>query len=166
MLVRYYYAGKKVQGWAGAGKGVVDLPAEDWHPYSPLTFITPPFPGYPSGHSTVSGACAKMLELFTGSDTFGETEKRTAGSLTEPGFACRIIQMHLGKTPAGTPLTCDVALKMPTFSSAAEMAGISRVMGGYHIQSDNVEGLALGRRVAQYTWPKTKAYFEGTATVR
>ncbi|MFL5338705.1 MAG: vanadium-dependent haloperoxidase [Gemmataceae bacterium] len=165
-LVRHLYAGKKVQGWAGAGKGVVELPAEDWHPYSPLTFITPPFPGYPSGHSTVSGACAKMLELFTGSDQFGETEKRTAGALTEPGFGCKVIQMHLGKTPQGTPLTCDVALKMPTFSAAAEMAGISRVMGGYHIQSDNVEGLALGRRVAQSIWPKTKAYFDGTATVR
>jgi len=165
-LVRHYYAGRNVTGWAGAGKGVVELPAEDWHPYSPLTFITPPFPGYPSGHSTVSGACAKMLELFTGSDRFGETEKRTAGLLTEPGFACRIIQMMHGKTPAGTPASCDVALKLPTFTATAEMAGISRVMGGYHIQTDNVEGLALGRRVAQSIWPKIQAYFDGTAMPR
>ena len=43
------------------------MPAEEWHPYSPQTFITPPFPGYTSGHATVSGACAKTLELFTGS---------------------------------------------------------------------------------------------------
>jgi hypothetical protein len=28
------------------------------------------------------------------------------------------------------------------------MAGISRVLGGYHIQSDNIEGLKLGRKVA------------------
>src|SRR5262249_34626529 len=75
-LVRYYYSGKKVQGWAGPGKGVISMPAEEWHPYSPYTFITPPFPGYVSGHSTVSAACAKMLELFTGSDQFGETERR------------------------------------------------------------------------------------------
>ncbi len=40
---------------------------------SPSTFITPPFPGYVSGHSCVSGACSKALELFTGSDTFGAT---------------------------------------------------------------------------------------------
>ena len=45
-----------------------------------------------------------------------------------------------------------------------EMAGISRVMGGYHIQADNVEGLRLGRKVADYVWPRTKAYFDGTAT--
>jgi hypothetical protein len=32
------------------------------------------------------------------------------------------------------------------------MAGISRVMGGYHIQADNVAGLKLGRDVAGETW--------------
>jgi hypothetical protein len=162
-LVRHYYAGQKVRGWAGAGKGVVTLRGEDWHPYSPLTFITPPFPGYVSGHSTVSAACAKMLELFTGSDRFGETEKRLAGALTEPGIVCNVIQGRDGKPHPDRKLSCDVALKLPTFSATAEMAGISRVMGGYHIQADNVEGLRMGRRVAEYVWPKTKAYFEGTA---
>src|SRR5262245_58679022 len=91
-LVRHYYKGKTIVGWAGPGKGVKTLRAEDWHPYSPMTFITPPFPGFPSGHSTASGACGKMLELVTGSDKFGETEKRKAGDLTEPGLECKVIQ--------------------------------------------------------------------------
>jgi hypothetical protein len=164
-LVRYYYAGMKVNGWAGPGKGVVSMPAEEWHPYSPYTFITPPFPGYTSGHSTVSGGCAKMLELFTGSDRFSETERRTAGVLTEPGFDCKAMQMVNGKMSDDDKLTCDVALKLPTFSATAEMAGKSRVMGGYHIQSDNVAGLELGRKVAVYIWPKIQAYFDGTARV-
>jgi len=43
------------------------------------------------------------------------------------------------------------------------MAGISRVMGGYHIQADNVAGLELGRKIAHYSWPKYQAYFSGTA---
>ena len=47
--------------------------------------------------------------------------------------------------------------------ATAEMAGISRVLGGYHIQADNIEGLALGRKVAQFEWPRIRAYFEGTA---
>jgi PAP2 superfamily len=162
-LVRHYYAGKKVSGWGGPGKGVISMPAEEWHPYSPYTFITPPFPGFTSGHSTVSGGCAKMLELFTGSDRFGETEKRTAGILTEPGFKCDTIQMRFGKPGPDGKQTCEVALVMPTFTEAAEMAGISRVMGGYHIQSDNIAGLELGRKVAKYIWPKTRAYFDGTA---
>jgi hypothetical protein len=161
-LIRHLYAGKKIVGWAGPGKGVRTMPAEDWHPYSPMTFITPPFPGYPSGHSTASGAGAKMLELFTGSNKFGGTENRRAGDLTEPGFKCETIQMRDGKIVVDPKLTCDVALKLPTFSATAEMAGISRVMGGYHIQTDNIDGLELGRQVARYSWPLYLEYFNGT----
>ena len=32
-------------------------------------------------------------------------------------------------------------------------------MGGYHI----VEGLNLGRKVAEDSWPRHQAYFDGTA---
>jgi hypothetical protein len=46
------------------------------------------------------------------------------------------------------------------------MAGISRVMGGYHIQADNIEGLNLGRKVATFEWPRIQAYFDGTAEPR
>ncbi len=165
-LVRHYYKGRKIVGWGGMGKGVVELAASDWHPYSPLTFITPPFPGYPSGHSTASGAGAKILELLTGSDRFGEVERRRAGELTEPGFECKVMQARFGKTALDPKLTCDVALRLPTFSATADMAGISRVMGGYHIQTDNVDGLWLGRTIAKYSWPKYQAYFNGTATPR
>jgi hypothetical protein len=63
-------------------------------------------------------------------------------------------------------LTCDVALKLPTFSATAEMAGISRVMGGYHIQTDNAEGLKLGRKVADHDWAVIESYFNGTAKIR
>src|SRR5262245_43132966 len=110
-LVRHYYAGRRVPGWAGPGKGVTLVAAERWHPYSPSTSVTPPFPGYVSGHSTVSGACGRMLEHFTGSDKFGVTEQRKAGELTEPGFACRIMQSLDGRPAADPGLTCDVALK-------------------------------------------------------
>jgi hypothetical protein len=165
-LIHHLYAGKKIVGWAGPGKGVKTMLAEEWHPYSPMTFITPPFPGFPSGHSTASGAGARMLELFTGSDKFGSAEYRKAGDLTEPGFKCEIIQMRDGKIVADPKLTCDVALKLPTFSATAEMAGISRVMGGYHIQADNIEGLKLGRKVADWSWTKYQAYFDPGAAKR
>jgi hypothetical protein len=161
-LVRHYHAGQELRGWRGPGKGVSPVRAEDWHPYSPATFITPPFPGYVSGHSAVSAACAKVLELFTGSDTFGVTEKRRAGALTEEGFTCEAIQQRDGKVPGKATQGCQVSLKLPTFTATAEMAGLSRVMGGYHIQADNVAGLELGRKVAQFTWPRMQAYFNGT----
>ncbi len=123
--------------------------------------MTPPFPGYVSGHSTVSGASAKMLELFTDSDYFGETENRIGGALTEPGFPCNVIQQQGGQPLSPADLSCTVSLPLPTFTATAKLAGISRVMGGYHIQVDNIEGLALGRRVTMYQWPRIQAYFEG-----
>jgi len=163
-LVRYYYAGREVEGWGGPGKGTIRMRAEDWHPYSPYTFITPPFPGYVSGHSTVSAASAKMLELFTGSDKFGDIEKRKAGILTEPGFECKLMMMRDGQLPLGhEKMTCDVALALPTFTATAEMAAVSRLWGGYHIRTDNEVGLVAGRQIAEYEWPKIQAYFNGTA---
>jgi hypothetical protein len=163
-LIRHYYGDKLVRGWGGAGKGVMMIPASQWHPYSPLSFITPPFPGYVSGHSTVSAASAKVLELFTGSDRFGATETRHAGELTEPGISCEVKQMVDGKVPT-TGISDDgvITLQLPTFTATAEMAGISRVMGGYHIQADNVAGLELGRKVAMYIFPAIRAHFDGTA---
>jgi hypothetical protein len=145
-LVRQQYADAELDGWCGPGKGVNRIASSKWHPYSPDSFVTPPFPGYVSGHSTVSAACAKTLELFTGSDAFGFVERRHPGMLTEPDAEC-------AKT--------EVELPLPTFTATAEMAGISRVMGGYHIQADNTAGLDLGRKVAEYTWPRIRAYWEG-----
>ena len=43
------------------------------------------------------------------------------------------------------------------------MAALSRAMGGYHIPIDNDIGLKVGREIATTTWPKYKAYFDGTA---
>ena len=166
-LIHHFYKGKTIKGWAGPGKGVVDIKGEDWHPYSPSTFITPPFPGYVSGHSCISGGCAEILKLFTGSDECGFVEPRHAGELTEQGFTCREMQQLDGRPLAEIigeeHASCDIVLPIPTFTAAAEMAGISRVMGGYHIQADNVAGLELGRDVANYVWPKIQQYFDGTA---
>ena len=147
-LVRHYYHGKKIKGWAGPEGGVVEMSAEDWHPYSPYVFITPPFPGYTSGHATVSGACAKMLELFTGTDEYGFFEQRRHCELTEKN--------------AGEMVT----LKLPTWSATAEMAALSRAMGGYHIPIDNNVGLDVGRKIAVWSWPKYQEFFNGTASPR
>ncbi len=166
-LIRHYYRGHDIRGWAGPGQGVTVIRGDDWHPYSPSTFVTPPFPGYVSGHSCISGACAEVLKLFTGSDQCGFVEPRRAGELTEQGYTCLQMQQFDGRPlheiMGQEHATCDVVLPIPTFTEAAEMAGISRVMGGYHIQADNVAGLQLGRDVTHYTWPKFQRYFDGTA---
>jgi hypothetical protein len=136
-LVHDYYQDQAIRAWGGAEAGMTTMKGKEWRPYSPDTFLCPPFPSYVSGHSTVSGACSEVLRLFTGDDVFGETVRLVPGLYTEPD--------RVGDT---------VTLVMPTFSETANMAGISRVLGGYHIQSDNVEGLKLGRNVAQAVWQK------------
>ncbi|MEZ5041081.1 MAG: vanadium-dependent haloperoxidase [Saprospiraceae bacterium] len=134
-LVHKYYEDQVIKAWGGPEKGMVDMKGQQWRPYSPETFLCPPFPSYVSGHSTISGACAEALKLFTGSDEFGEKVSLVPGALTEPD--------NLGDT---------VVLEFPTFTETADMAGISRVLGGYHIQSDNIAGLQLGRDVANEVW--------------
>ena len=136
-LVHEYYKEQVIKAWAGPEKGIIQVKGKEWRPYSPETFLCPPFPSYVSGHSCVSAACSEALRLFTGNDQFGEEVKLVPGLLTEPE--------NLGDT---------VILKFPTFTETANMAGISRVLGGYHIQADNVEGLKLGRQVAQAVWKK------------
>lgn len=134
-LVHYQFKDKTIRGWGGPDKGVVEMKGQDWRPYSPETFVCPPFPAYVSGHSTVSGGCAEILKLYTGDDYFGEEVKWVPGSMTE--------LKNFGDT---------VTLKMPTFTETADMAGLSRVLGGYHIQADNVAGLELGRNVGREVW--------------
>ncbi|HMB61708.1 MAG TPA: vanadium-dependent haloperoxidase [Eudoraea sp.] len=136
-LVHDYYQDQVIKAWGGPGEGILEMDGEQWRPYSPDTFLCPPFPSYVSGHSTISGGCSEALRLFTGNDYFGEEVDLLPGSLTE-----------LDSTYYGNPVT----LKFPTFTETANMAGISRVMGGYHIQADNVAGLQLGRDVAGEVW--------------
>ncbi len=162
-LIHHYYHAQDIQGWAGPCKGVVTMRGENWLPYSPSTFITPPFPGFPSGHATVSGASARILALFTGSDRFGVYERRRAGALTEGSCDLPTMQAVNGVPATGLPATRDELLLLPTFSGAAELAAVSRAMGGYHIPYDNDEGLKLGKVIADYSWPKYEAYFNGTA---
>lgn len=135
-LVHHYYKNKKIKGWGGPDKGMIEMLGQEWRPYSPETFLCPPFPAYVSGHSTISGGCAEALRLFTGSDTFGEKVKLIPGAYTEN-------PENFGQ---------EIILELPTFTETANMAGISRVLGGYHIQADNVKGLELGRNVAKAAW--------------
>lgn len=161
--VRIYYKGQTVDGWLGPGKGSGKVKAENWYPYSPYVFVTPPFPGYPSGHATASGAAARILELFTGSDHYGAVAFQEAGYLTEPGFSAAEMQARDGVRAADVPESKVVRLELPTFTATAEMAAVSRLWGGYHIRTDNDQGLILGRKVAAFSWPKYQAYFNGTA---
>jgi hypothetical protein len=92
--------------------------------WTPL-LITPPFPEYPSGHSTQSGAAATVLTAL-----FGE------------GFAFED-DTHVDD---GLPVR-----PYESFWQAAEEAGISRLYGGIHFRSAIALGLDQGRCVGAFT---------------
>lgn len=91
-----------------------------WEPI----LTTPPFPEYPSGHSTVSGAMDAVLTAFFG-DGYAFDD---ATGLPD------------GRQPR----------RYGSFREAAEEAGISRLYGGIHFRSAIEDGLDQGRCVGRY----------------
>jgi hypothetical protein len=146
--IRHQFQGTKVLGWGGPYRGTQLINGEDWLPYQPSTFPTPPFAEYSSGHSNFSAAGSRILELFTGSDQFGASVTVPAGASTvEPGTV-----------PAS-----DVTLSWATFSEAADEAGVSRRYGGIHFTQGDVDARITGKTCADQAWVKALAYFNGTA---
>lgn len=92
-----------------------------WEPI----LITPPFPEYPSGHSTQSGAAATVLTAF-----FGEN------------FAFTDSTHEKDKLPNRS---------FGSFWQAAEEAGISRLYGGIHFRAAIERGLDQGRCIGATT---------------
>ncbi len=146
--IRYLFRGRMVRAWAGPYKGTRLIDGAAWHPYQPSWFPTPPFPEYASGHSNFSAAGAEVLRLFTGSDRFGASVRIPAGSSNvEPGAV-----------PAR-----DVMLSWPTFTAAANQAGISRRYGGIHFTQGDLDARETGRLCGENAWQLAQRYFDGTA---
>ena len=92
--------------------------------WEPL-LITPPFPEYPSGHSSQSGAAATVLAAIFGQNyAFGDPTHE------EDGIATR---------------------HFDSFWAAAEEAAISRLYGGIHFRAAIDQGLAQGKCIGAYT---------------
>jgi hypothetical protein len=91
----------------------------DW---APLLTNTPNHPENPSGHSTLSGAAAFVLE-----SAFGDDTSFTVDSETRPGVR-----------------------HFQSFSAAVAEIADARVFGGIHFRTACVRGNAVGRAVADY----------------
>lgn len=90
-----------------------------------VLLITPPFPEYPSGHSTQSGAAAVVLTAFFG-DNFAFDDR--------------------SHEPDG-----PIPRTFANFWAAADEAGISRLYGGIHYRAAIKFGLEQGRCIGAYT---------------
>jgi hypothetical protein len=146
--VRTRKAGQLILAWGGPYRGTRLIRGEDYQPYQPATFPSPPFPEYVSGHSTFSAAGARVLQRFTGSDLLvARLTIRRGTSRIEPG---------------ATPLLPQVLL-WATYSAALDEAGRSRRQGGIHFLDGDYNGRTLGTSVGQNAWNKAQTYFNGTA---
>jgi PAP2 superfamily len=147
--VRYTKRGQTIRAWGGPGRPIEIIRGEQWTPYNPGTNLTPPFPGYFSGHSVFSRSSATVLGLFTGSDQFGFS------TLIKAGF---------GRVEPHVP-PVDTVVSFATFSDAAAQAGLSRLYGGIHFADDNTVAQAVGRLIGEQAWAKAQRYFSGAAAL-
>jgi membrane-associated phospholipid phosphatase len=91
--------------------------------WQPL-LITPPFPEYPSGHSTQTGAAAGVL-----AGLYGTSFSFEDATHVDDGLPAR---------------------RFPSFQAAAEEAAISRIYGGIHFRPAVDLGLVQGACVAAH----------------
>jgi hypothetical protein len=105
---------------------IKDQIVKDWKPW----LVTPPFPAYTSGHSTISAAAAEVLTAL-----FGDNIAYTDTTEKEYGLPVRSFK---------------------SFRQAAEEASISRVLAGIHFRSDCELGNVQGKKVGEIVITRVK----------
>lgn len=98
--------------------------------------FTPPFPAYPSGHAAFGGALFQTLRNFFGTDAIAFTF--TSDELNG------VTRDNQGNVRPLEPRS------FASLSQAEEENGQSRIYLGIHWAFDKTEGIAQGRRVADY----------------
>lgn len=131
--------------------GVGWILAENWWPFQRPTFITPPFAGYVSGHSTFSRAAAEALTYFTGSPYF-------PGGMGE--FVAKKNEfLHFEEGPS-----VDVHLQWASYRDASDQTSLSRIWGGIHPPQDDIPGRLMGVEVGQAAAKKAELLFNAGST--
>ena len=100
--------------------------------------FTPPFPAYPSGHAGIGGALFETIRKFYGTD-------RIAFTFVSDEFD-GVTADNAGVVRALVPRTFS------SLSEAEEENGQSRIYLGIHWSFDKTEGIAQGRRVADWVF--------------
>jgi hypothetical protein len=148
----------KVYAWRGPDfilnpladtAGVDWILAENWWPYQRPSFVTPPFAGYVSGHSTYSRAAAEVLSAITGDPFF-------------PGG------MSSFEIPANEFLvfedgpSVDMTLQWATYRDASDQTSLSRIWGGIHPPADDIPGRIIGEQIGLDAFALAIRYIDGT----
>ena len=127
--------------------GVGWILGENWWPYQRPTFVTPPFSGYVSGHSTFSRAAAKVLSQLTGDDYF-------PGGMAE--FLAKKNEFLVFEEGPSE----DISLQWATYYDASDQCSLSRIWGGIHPPVDDMPGRLIGEKVGENAFWFAVKYFE------
>ena len=128
--------------------GVGWILAENWWPYQRPSFVTPPFAGYVSGHSTYSRAGAEVLTLVTGDPFF-------PGGIGEfPARKNEFLVFEDGPS-------VDLTLQWATYRDAADQCSLSRIWGGIHPPADDIPGRLIGEKIGVAAFHLAEQYFSG-----
>ena len=132
---------------ANSYSGVRWVLGTEWMPYQRGTFVTPPFAGYVSGHSTFSRTAAEVLTRFTGSEYF-------PGGLAE--FTCTQNEFLVFEDGPSETFTFQWA----TYYDAADNSGISRLYGGIHPDFDDLPARRLGAQLGAKAYARASQLFD------
>ncbi len=111
--------------------GVDWILAENWWPYQRPWFVSPPFAGYISGHSTYSSTAAQVMEMITGDPFFPGGMRVVTCSQND------FLEFEVG--PSET-----VELQWATYRDASDQCSLSRIWGGIHPPMDDIAGRHIG----------------------
>jgi hypothetical protein len=151
----------KVKMWTWKGPDYISDPAtttagvgwilaENWYPYQRPTFVTPPFAGYVSGHSTYSRTGAEVMTAITGSEYF----PGGMGVFDAPMNQYLVFEDGPSET---------VELQWATYRDAADQCSLSRIWGGIHPPMDDIAGRKIGMKVANHALIKADGYWVDTS---
>lgn len=111
--------------------GVDWILGENWWPYQRPSFVTPPFAGYVSGHSTYSRAAAELMTLMTGSAYF-------------PGGMSGFVAEQNDFLVFEEGPSQSIELQWATYRDASDQCSLSRIWGGIHPPVDDIPGRKIG----------------------
>lgn len=145
----------KIKSWRGPSSvnnpsidqaGVDWILAEHWWPYQRPSFVTPPFAGYVSGHSTYSRAAAELLTAITG-------DKYFPGGMSEFSISANdFLVFEQGPS-------IDMTLQWATYRDASDQCSLSRIWGGIHPPADDIPGRIIGKQIGINAFEAAQQYF-------
>lgn len=126
--------------------GVGWILGENWWPYQRPSFVSPPFAGYISGHSTYSSTAAEVMERITG-DPFWP------GGMGEFEADIDFLEFEVGPSE---PFT----LQWATYRDASDQCSLSRIWGGIHPPQDDIPGRYIGIELGEMGVDYANALFD------